>query len=222
MTRHMVVVALLTLVVVGVVSGQSQPPPATLDDLLTEIRGMRGDINRAASASVRAELLTARVTLQELRLSTAGQQLANVRQQLAESRLRLAPSTEQIKPAMETNSQILAPLRYTVQQEQQRDRVLQNEEAALTRLIEGEESRWADSTHGWTSWSEHSHDSSRSNGATLSTHPSRLVDRRPRSSLDAGGDRPRAPRCPCGRRYRRCAGDVHSPLAVQPHNGCFR
>ena len=144
MTRHTIVVALLTLVVVGVVSGQSQRSPATLDDLLTEIRGMRGDINRAASASVRAELLTARVTLQELRLSTAAQQLANVRQQLAESRLRLAPSTEQIKPAMETTSQILAPLRYTVQQEQQRNRVLQNEEAALRRLIEGEESRWAE------------------------------------------------------------------------------
>ena len=105
---------------------------------------MRGDINRAASASVRAELLTARVTLQELRLSTAAQQLANVRQQLAESRLRLAPSTEQIKPAMETTSQILAPLRYTVQQEQQRNRVLQNEEAALRRLIEDEENRWAE------------------------------------------------------------------------------
>ena len=45
---------------------------------------------------------------------------------------------------METTSQILAPLRYTVQQEQQRNRVLQNEEAALMRLIQGEESRWAD------------------------------------------------------------------------------
>jgi hypothetical protein len=45
---------------------------------------------------------------------------------------------------METTSQILAPLRYTVQQEQQRNRVLQNEEAALTRLIQCEEGRWAE------------------------------------------------------------------------------
>lgn len=144
MTRHMVMVALITLVVAGAVSGQSQRSQATLDDLLAEMRGMRSDINRAAAASVRAELLTARVTLQELRLSTAAQQLANVRQQLAESRLRLAPSTDQIRPAMETTSQILAPLRYTVQQEQQRNRVLQNEEAALTRVIQGEEGRWAE------------------------------------------------------------------------------
>ena len=144
MWRGITIGACFAVFVVGAVSGQSQRSPATLDDLLTEMRGMRGDINRAASASVRAELLTARVTLQELRLSTAAQQLANVRQQLAESRLRLAPSTEQIKPAMETTSQILAPLRYTVQQEQQRNRVLQNEEAALMRLIQGEENRWTE------------------------------------------------------------------------------
>ena len=144
MWRGMAVGTCLAVMVVGVASGQGQRSPATLDDLLTEIRGMRGDINRAASVSVRAELLTARVTLQELRLGTAAQQLANVRQQLAESRLRLAPSTEQIKPAMETTSQILAPLRYTVQQEQQRNRVLQNEEAALMRVIQGEESRWTE------------------------------------------------------------------------------
>lgn len=146
--RRATLLAFLIIVcVIGgalVVSGQAQRPPATVDELLTEIRAMRGDMNRASSAIVRAQLLTARVTLQELRLSTAAQQLSSVRQQLAESRLRLAPSSEQIKPAMETTSQILAPLRYTVQQEQQRNRVLQNEEAALMRLIQGEESRWTD------------------------------------------------------------------------------
>jgi chromosome segregation ATPase len=144
MVRHVFLALTVALLVAAGVSGQSQRSPATFDDLLSEVRGMRAEINRAASASVRAQLLTARVTLQELRLSTAAQQLANVRQQLAESRLRLAPSTDQIKSALETNSQILAPLRYTVQQEQRRTTELQNEEAELMRLIEGEESRWAE------------------------------------------------------------------------------
>jgi hypothetical protein len=130
--------------VIGVASGQSQRPAASIDDLLAEIQAMRAEINRAASASIRAQLLTARVTVQELRVSTAAQQLANVRQQLAESRIRLAPSTDQIKPAQETNSQILAPLRYTVQQENRRSRELLNEEAALTRMLDGEETRWAE------------------------------------------------------------------------------
>jgi chromosome segregation ATPase len=144
MWRGIVIGISLAAVVVSVASGQTQRTPATLDDLVTEVRAMRGEMNRAASASIRAQLLTARMTLQELRLSTAAQQLANVRQQLADSRIRLAPSTDQIKPAMETNSQILAPLRYTVQQAQRRTQELRNEEAELMRLVESEEDRWVD------------------------------------------------------------------------------
>ena len=144
MARRSVVTVLLWLLVVGLTSGQTQRPSATLDDLLIEVRSMRDEMNRAASASIRAQLLAARMTLQELRLSTAAQQLANVRQQLAESRLRMAPSTDQIKPALETNSQILAPLRYTVQQEQRRTQELRNEEAELMRLVESEENRWSE------------------------------------------------------------------------------
>jgi chromosome segregation ATPase len=144
MWRAVAIGTCLAVTVVGGVAGQAQRPSATLDDLVAEVRAMRGEINRAATASMRTQLLTARMTLQELRLSTAAQQLANVRQQLADSRIRLAPSTDQIKPAMETNSQILAPLRYTVQQEQRRTQELRNEEAELMRLVESEEERWAD------------------------------------------------------------------------------
>jgi hypothetical protein len=144
MSRIISSAVLISFVVIGVVSGQAQRSPASVDDLLTEIQALRADINRASSASVRAQLVTARVTVQELRVSTAAQQLANVRQQLAESRIRLAPSTDQIKPAQETNSQILAPLRYTVQQEQRRSRDLLNEEAELMRMLDGEELRWAE------------------------------------------------------------------------------
>ena len=144
MWRGIVIGTCLAMIAVGGAAGQAQRPAATLDDLVTEVRAMRGEINRAATASIRTQLLTARMTLQELRLSTAAQQLANVRQQLAESRIRLAPSTDQIRPAMETNSQILAPLRYSVQQEQRRTQELRNEEAELVRLVESEEDRWID------------------------------------------------------------------------------
>jgi chromosome segregation ATPase len=144
MIRHALVVGGIALIAAVVVSGQPQRPSATLDDLLEEIQGLRAEMNRAASVNLRTQLLAARMTLQEVRLSTAGQQLASVRQQLAESRLRLAPSTDQIKPALETNSQILAPLRYTLQQEQQRNRELRQQEAELSRLIEAEESRLLD------------------------------------------------------------------------------
>ena len=144
MGRFITSAVLISFVIIGAVSGQAQRSPASVDDLLAEVQAMRAEINRVASASIRAQLLTARVTVQELRVSTAAQQLANVRQQLAESRIRLAPSTDQIRPAQETSSQILAPLRYTVQQEQRRSRELLNEEAELTRMLDGEETRWAE------------------------------------------------------------------------------
>src|SRR5262245_53793529 len=107
---------------------------------------MRAEINRAANASVRTQLLVAHMTAQELRLMTVSQQLANVRQQLADSRLRLAPSTEQVTPAMETNSPILAPLRHTVQEEQRRNGELQRQEEMLRRLADGEQGRLAEFT----------------------------------------------------------------------------
>ena len=129
------------LILIGTASGQAQRATATLDDVVLEIRSMRAEINRAATSSLRTQLLVAQMTAQEIRLMTAAQQLAGVRQQLADSRLRLAPSTDQIKPAMETNSQILAPLRHTVQEERRRNSDLQRQEEVLRRLIEGEQGR---------------------------------------------------------------------------------
>ena len=144
MRRGLAIAVCSVLLVVGSVQGQQQRGSASLDDLLSELRALRVDMNRSAAASIRAQVLAARLTLQEGRLSSAAQQLADVRRQLAESRLRLAPSTDQIRPALETNSQILAPLRHTVREEEQRTRELREQEARLSRLIESEETRWTD------------------------------------------------------------------------------
>jgi chromosome segregation ATPase len=61
---------------------------------------------------------------------------------LAQNRLTLAPFADQLKQAQETNSQILAPLRHTLEQVESRDRVLRAQETELTRLVESEENRW--------------------------------------------------------------------------------
>jgi hypothetical protein len=51
----------------------------------------------------------------------------------------MAPYLEQIKPAFERNSEILAPLRRTVQLEERRNQELRDAEAQLMRLNEAEE-----------------------------------------------------------------------------------
>jgi hypothetical protein len=143
--RYLAPVSVATVVLAPVVWGQQQQKPASLDDLVAEVRGLRAEIKRSAADSIRTQLLTARLTSHEVRISTLGQQLADVRQQLAESRLTLAPFADQLKMAQETNSQILAPLRNTLEQVQSRDKVLRAQETELTRLIESEEDRWEDS-----------------------------------------------------------------------------
>jgi chromosome segregation ATPase len=140
--------ALLAAAVSTVLLGQPSQRPATNDDLLAEIRGLRADMKRAAETTLRAQLVTARMTLQEGRVNSLAQQLAGVRQQLSESQLTLAPFAAQLKQAQETNSQILTPLRNTLEQVQRRERELRAQETELSRLIVAEEARWIDLQSG--------------------------------------------------------------------------
>src|SRR5207249_8955825 len=73
---------LVLVVASAVLVGQAQRSPATLDDLLVEVRGLRADGSQAASASIRAQLLMGRLQLQEQRIMTVSGQLAIARQQL--------------------------------------------------------------------------------------------------------------------------------------------
>src|SRR5262245_50803779 len=84
-----VLASVLAIVVTSIVAGQQQQRAATTDDLLAEIRGLRTDMNHAAENTIRTQLVTARLTLQEGRLSALALQLNNVRQQLAQSQLTL-------------------------------------------------------------------------------------------------------------------------------------
>jgi len=139
-----ILASVLAIVVTSIVAGQQQQRAATTDDLLAEIRGLRTDMNQAAENTIRTQLVTARLTLQEGRLSTLAAQLNNVRQQLAQSQLTLAPFAAQLKQAQESNSEILAPLRNMVEQVQKRDRELRAQETELDRLVASEQDRWTD------------------------------------------------------------------------------
>jgi len=50
-------------------SGGTRSP---FDELLTEVRALREDVNQAASASIRAQLIVARLQLQEQRINVLG------------------------------------------------------------------------------------------------------------------------------------------------------
>ena len=73
-------------VIVAALSAQSAsaPPaqPSTSDALLAEIKALRADLNQRLDASIRAQLLVARLQVQEQRISTLSRELTDVQQQL--------------------------------------------------------------------------------------------------------------------------------------------
>src|SRR5262245_23149863 len=69
-------VAVVSAVAVG--SGQAQRGPATMDDLLVEIRGLRADLAQTAGANTRMQLLVARLTIQEQRVNAVLREYAAI------------------------------------------------------------------------------------------------------------------------------------------------
>jgi hypothetical protein len=83
MARRVLLVLGLATATIGALSAQAQRNPATLDDLVNEVRGLRVEVSRAAGASMRMQLLVARLQLQEQRIITVAGQLTEVRRLLS-------------------------------------------------------------------------------------------------------------------------------------------
>jgi uncharacterized coiled-coil protein SlyX len=127
------------------VSGQANPPTSDspMDKLLAEVRSLRAEVNQAAGASMRMQLLVARLALQEGRISTLSRQLADVRQQLSTLQMGLAPFAAQIKQAQDAGN--LDPGANTpFEQMLRHERELRSQETELSSLISTEQRRWID------------------------------------------------------------------------------
>ena len=73
-------VALLLLA--AAVSGQGRQPATPADELLAEVRALRAEVNNAARAGMRAQLLGMRLQLQEQRIGVVSRQLTEVQERL--------------------------------------------------------------------------------------------------------------------------------------------
>jgi hypothetical protein len=70
----------------GFLGAQARQNPATIDDLLSEIRGLRADIARSSNATTRTQMLVARMQVQEQRVNTTVRRIAEVQSELAQAR----------------------------------------------------------------------------------------------------------------------------------------
>lgn len=152
------IVAASLMGVVAVATGQSarSTPSAgnsSLDELLTEVRGLRAEFNQAAGTSIRAQLFVSRLQLQEQRVNTMARQLADVQSRIAtlqqsgsDLRRRLAATKEgqnQLPPEDRSDDQVQA-LKQQIEQGQMRELELRAQESAALGSLSAEQSRWTD------------------------------------------------------------------------------
>ena len=153
------VIALATVVLVGAValSGRGQRQPASLDDVVSELRALRGDLQRASGATARMQLLTARLTAQEQRIGILASQRANITPRLIEATRQRAELESQVKRLEEMSTRHIpsevppADLEGTLQYSKNTlahfrdaERQLRTQDDHLAAEIASEQNRWLD------------------------------------------------------------------------------
>jgi hypothetical protein len=136
-------------------SAQAQRSIASLDDLLTEVRGLRTELRQASSASIRTQLLTARLQLQEQRVYTASRQVTDVQTELAALRGAIRQSQLFINRSDDGNGTLsldeqndlrreVARRRQDIEEQRQLEQELKGREAELANTLNAEQARWAE------------------------------------------------------------------------------
>jgi len=148
---------LLGLALAAMAAGQAGQPAAAprsqMDELLVEVRAIRADLDRAAAASLRGQLLGMRLQLQEQRIATLSRQLSDVQERLRanqQARLSMANSLamfggqkEQASPEERKQMDfIFGPLKQQIAAFDKADAELRLEESALVGQLQQEQNRW--------------------------------------------------------------------------------
>jgi chromosome segregation ATPase len=136
-------------------TGQPAPPARTqMDELLTEVRAIRADLDRAAAASLRGQLLGMRLQLQEQRITTLSRQLSDVQQRLRanqQARLSIVSSLKMFASEKEQTTDkereqmdiIFGPLKQQIALLDKADADLKVEESGLLSQLHDEQNRWS-------------------------------------------------------------------------------
>lgn len=122
---------------------------ASIDDLVAEVRGLRADILRMADSSLRAQLLVARLQVQEQRIAGIAKQLADTEEQIAKLDGARNPFIEKMlkdmdsdKPQDPDETAFFTGLKAQLEKVQNGDPVLKERQAALSKLLSEEQARW--------------------------------------------------------------------------------
>jgi chromosome segregation ATPase len=132
-------------------SGQASAPaarPASMDDVVTEVRALRAELKQTADASLRAQLLVARLQVEEQRIAGLARQLSETEQQMRSLEGARNPMLEQMIKEFDKNPpepgevDMMAGLRAQLEKIQNGDPVLKERQASLSRQLADEQARW--------------------------------------------------------------------------------
>jgi chromosome segregation ATPase len=121
--------------------------------LVTEIRGLRVDLNRVAGANIRSQLLFGRLQLQEQRTVTLSRQLDTIQEQLAktvaqraelEDRLKEMEESPRTDMPLEVRQGIERNVRRELTSLQAREQQLRQQQSSLSAAVADEQARWTD------------------------------------------------------------------------------
>lgn len=154
-TRAVWIVGLGALALAGVASGQAQRPDATLDELVVEVQALRAEMNQAAAASIRAQLLVGRLQMEDQRISGVVRELEVVQTDLAanaQARAEAATRLRALEDAVLTATndvreealKQLAAARAVAQQSDRRQQALKRRESSLAKELQEDQVRWTE------------------------------------------------------------------------------
>lgn len=135
---------------------QAAPPAAdVLTELLTEVRGLRQALERAATVGARIQWLVARVQMQEQRIAETSRRLVVVRDDISEVDSQLAAMLSQARYAekeftsakpenRDKMQQMLESFKSMAAGLEKRKQELTNEEGLLLQQVASDQGRWSD------------------------------------------------------------------------------
>ena len=143
------------LALAGVASGQAHRPDATLDELVVEVQALRAEMNQAAAASIRAQLLVGRLQMEDQRISSVVRELEVVQADLADNAHMRADAASRIKTledavtsaGADTRDEVEAQLtavKAAALQADRRQQALKRRESGLAKELQEDQARWRD------------------------------------------------------------------------------
>jgi pyruvoyl-dependent arginine decarboxylase (PvlArgDC) len=141
------------LVLGGVASGQARRPDATLDELVVEVQALRAEMNQAAAASIRAQLLVGRLQMEDQRIAGVVRELEAVQAELvanAQARTDAAGKLKTLEEAVlgatndvrEEAEKQLAAAKAAALQADRRQQALKRRESGLAKELQEDQARW--------------------------------------------------------------------------------